>query len=178
MDHRTSKASRQELRSLAKRFRKDLDYTQDEPFDPVNALDLFCYIYPQVHYEVVEDYELPNNVPSCCVTSVFCEYLIQIKESVYQGARIYKRGECRMDIVHEMAHAYLCMSGYEPLSLKEYEDCSLSPCESMEWQAKALAGEIMMPYEATKEMSELDIVRIYGVSESAAKLRCKKKKGE
>ena len=83
-----------------------------------------------------------------------------------------------MDIVHEMAHAYLCMSGYEPLSSREYEDCSLSPCESMEWQAKALAGEIMMPYEATKEMNESDIARIYGVSESAAKLRCKKKKGE
>lgn len=41
----------------------------------------------------------------------------------------------------------------------------------MEWQAKALAGEIMMPYEDTANMSVKDIMNIYGVSKDFAKTR-------
>lgn len=45
----------------------------------------------------------------------------------------------------------------------------IKPYESMEWQAKALAGEIMMPYEDTANMSVKDIMNIYGVSKGFAK---------
>jgi hypothetical protein len=42
---------------------------------------------------------------------------------------------------------------------------------SVEWQVKALTGEIAMPYEETKEMSVPEIMKKYNVSKGFAKKR-------
>lgn len=61
--------------------------------------------------------------------------------------------------------------GFTPIFNRQFKNRVIKPYESMEWQAKALAGEIMMPYEDTANMSVKDIMNIYGVSKGFAKTR-------
>lgn len=42
---------------------------------------------------------------------------------------------------------------------------------SVEWQTKALCGEVMMPYEQTKNMTQREIMEKYQVSKGFAKTR-------
>ena len=43
----------------------------------------------------------------------------------------------------------------------------------LEWIVMALAGEVMMPYEATENMSVALLMKTYGVSKAAAEKRIK-----
>lgn len=56
---------------------------------------------------------------------------------------------------------------------RSFNNNELPAYVSVEWQAKALCGEVMMPYEATKNMSTEEIVNKYGVSKSSAQYRKK-----
>ena len=78
-----------------------------------------------------------------------------------------------MHIIHEIAHAFLCLLGFTPILDRQFKNNSLRAFESMEWQAKALAGEIMMDYEKTKRMSVLELSLKCGVSEDSAMNRVK-----
>lgn len=44
----------------------------------------------------------------------------------------------------------------------------MKPYESIEWQAKALAGEVLIPYEATINLTFKEIVTKCKVSDDAA----------
>ena len=54
---------------------------------------------------------------------------------------------------------------------RSFSNGFIKPYESVEWQAKALCGEIMMPYYATANMTVDEIVDIYAVSEASARKR-------
>lgn len=173
MDYATIPMTRQEARKLAKIFRTLFDYNEDEPFNPIDELDNIHNIFKNVDYIVIEDDELPVNVPAACEMTVEGNFLIKIKETVFLVAVKNKIGGYLMDITHEMVHAFLYKMGYVPLMNRSFKNNTIPAYMSAEWQVKAVAGEIMIPYEATKNKSETEIMKKYNVSKSAATIRKK-----
>lgn len=171
MDYETKTTNRKELRLLSKLFRTICSFSQDEPIDPVVLLDKLPDLenFDDVSYDIVEDYKLPKNVPAQC-TLTDNGYLIEIKESVYIGARERNVGGYRMHIMHEIMHVFADKLGFKPIMTRKLSG-KVDPYKSIEWIVKALAGEVMMPYDATLEMSMEEIIEKYGVSQATAKIR-------
>lgn len=126
-------------------------------------------IFDSFSYEIIEDTELPLNVHAD-TDIVGCH--IRIKNSVYEGA-CNGNGRDRMTVAHEIAHfLLLCVNGlklernFSGKRLKAYND--------PEWQAKALAGELMCALHLIKNMTVDEIMKQCGVSESAAKYHYQK----
>jgi Zn-dependent peptidase ImmA (M78 family) len=109
-----------------------------------------------------------------CTPDYQGHYHIKIKESVYEGA-CEGIGGYRMHIMHEIAHAFLCLLGFTPILDRQFKNNALKPYESMEWQAKALAGEILMENELTKGMSAEELINKCGVSLEGAVNRTTRK---
>ena len=171
MDYEIKAVCREKLRLYAKLFRTICGFSADEPIDPVALLDRLPELegFEDVRYEVVCDDELPGNVPAQCIPTED-GYLIQIKESVYKGASERKVGGHRMHIIHEIMHAFLDKLGYKPIYTRRLTK-DVPPYRRLEWAVKAIAGEVMMPYEYTGNLSEKEIMKMYGVSSAAAKKR-------
>ena len=89
-------------------------------------------------------------------------------------ARKKEIGAYRDHILHEICHAFLYMLGYTPLLERSFGNNELSNYESAEWQAKALCGEIMIPYDESKDMSVDEIMDNYKVSRGQAYYRFNK----
>lgn len=92
--------------------------------------------------------------------------IISIREDVYEGA-IAGVGRDRMTITHEISHYILmviCSVKFSKVSGCFSRKAYCDP----EWQAKALAGEIMCPNNLIKNMSVNEIAVQCGVSKSAA----------
>ena len=166
VDYSVEPRSRVDLRRLASEIRKVLHLDDQLYFPIVELLDILEETLDGFSYSIVPDDELPPNKHAD--TNVYTGE-IRIKESVYDGAR-RGNGRDRMTIAHEFAHFMtLCFLGMK-LSrtigggkLKAYED--------PEWQAKCLAGELLIPYELTSGMAVSEIVDKCGVSYSAAEYR-------
>ena len=171
MDYETKPMTREMVRDIAKTFRMMLGYNNDEPFDPIRELDRLHLFIPKFSYEIVEDSELPRNVPSVCEIDEDENFVIRIKETVYEGARKHKTGGYCMDITHEEIHVYNYLLGFKPTMQRSFNNYSIPAFKSSEWQTKAVAGEVMIPYDATKDMAVDEIVNKYNVSYDAAKLR-------
>lgn len=105
MDYEIRPTSRKELRLYAKLFRSICGFTENEPIDPVMLLDRLPDLegFNNVRYSVVYNNELPGNVPAQC-TPMEDGYLLQVKESVYNGAHLKRIGGSRMHIMHEIMH--------------------------------------------------------------------------
>lgn len=168
MDYKTRPLSRRKIRSLSKVFRRMFGVDLSGPFPVLDALDKLPDIFADCNYEIVDDNSLPINVPANCSPNSLGGYTIQIKESVYNGVYYYGTGAYRDHIVHELSHVFLFSIGYTPIIERSFDNGAIKPYESSEWQAKALCGEIMMPYDETKNMSNVEIKHIYGVSEAQA----------
>lgn len=173
MDYETKPTSRKDLRLYALLFRVIMGFSADEPIDPVSLLDRFPDIegFEDVRYEVVYNNVLPGNVPAQCIKSEE-GYLIQIKESVYLRAYEKKSGGDRMHIIHEIMHPFVDKLGFRPIFSRRLTK-DIPYYRRLEWIVKALAGEVMMPYEATIGMSVEEIMQEYGVSKVAAEKRLK-----
>ncbi len=172
MDYETKPTNRKELRLYAKLFRSITKVGQDTRMDPVAMLDMLPDIegFEDVHYEILDDNELPCNVPAQCNQNEY-GYIIQIKNSVYKGAAENNIGGYRMHIMHEIMHVFADKLGFKPIYSRTII-AKDTPCyRRLEWIVKALAGEVMMPYEATQNMSVEQIMTTYGVSEKAAEKR-------
>lgn len=173
MDYETRATSRNDLRLYAKLFRTICGLTADEPIDPIILLDRLPELegFEDVRYEVVYNDVLPGNVPTQC-EKTGDGYLIQIKESVYIGAYEKKTGGHRMHIIHEIMHVFADKLGFKPIFSRRLTK-DIPPYRRLEWVVKALAGEVMMPYEATTGMSTKELMCNYGVSKAAAEKRLK-----
>ena len=172
MDYQTKKGmSREDARTIAKVFRTLMGYDNFSPFDPVKTLDELPDYLPDVDYDVVENDAMPKNVPAACNLEPDGSFVIKIKENVYRGASERQVGGYLMDITHEIVHAFLFKIGYTPSVERSFQNNMIPAYLSAEWQAKAVAGEIMIPYEASKRMSVQEIENIFHVSESAARER-------
>lgn len=173
MDYETQATNRRELRACAKLFRSICGFSQNEPIDPIVLLDRLPDLeaFEDVRYEIVYNDVLPGTVPAQC-EKTDDGWLIQIKESVYMGAYEKKTGGHRMHIMHEIMHPFADKLGFRPIfSRKLMKDTP--PYRRLEWIVMALAGEVMMPYAATANMSAKEIMATYGVSKVAAEKRLK-----
>ena len=171
MDYEINPTSRHDLRLYAKLFRSVCGFSQDEPIDPIPLLDRLPDLegFEDVRYEVVYNNNLPGAVPARCIP-MEDGYLIQIKESVYVGAMEKKTGGSRMHIIHEIMHVFLDKLGFKPIYSRQLTP-DVPPYRRLEWAVMAIAGEVMMPYEATKGMTDKELIKKYGVSSAAAKKR-------
>lgn len=171
MDYETKATNRRELRLYALLFRSICGFTPDECIDPIALLDRLPDLegFEDVRYEIVYGNELPKNVPAQC-TLTDDGYLIQIKDTVYIGAHEKKIGGHRMHIIHEIMHVFADKLGFKPIFSRQLTK-DIPVYRRLEWVVMALAGEVMMPYDASKGMTVEQLKNTYGVSDAAAKKR-------
>ena len=174
MDYMTKPASRATLRQFAKIVRAIFGCrSDDEPFPVLNALEKLPDVIDNVSYEIVNDYDLPANVFAWCYPKPEGGFVIQIKETVYNGACYDDNYVFRCFICHEICHVLLFWIGFTPISARAFGDTEIEPFRSVEWQAKALTSETMIPYDATKGMTSKAIVEKYHVTKKSAEYRVK-----
>lgn len=155
--------SRKDLRKLAYSIRKSLHLENELYFPIVELLDLLEEFIEGFSYRIVEDDELPPNKHAS--TNVYTGEIC-IKQSVYEGAR-RGNGRDRMTITHEFSHFMtLCFLGFQ--LYRTVGGGELKPFEDPEWQAKCLAGELMIPHDLVQGMSVEDVIEKCGVSRDAA----------
>lgn len=171
MDYYTKPTSRKTLRELAHYVRKIFGVYQNSRFPVLDALEIVSDVFPGSSYIIVRDSELPHDTPAMCKPDSNGNFLIMIKESVYDGAYRKEIGAYRGFIMHEICHIFLYKIGFTPIYARSFENNTLPAYCSVEWQAKALCGEVMMPYEATIGLNTEQIVKEYGVSKGFAEKR-------
>lgn len=178
MDYETKPISRAGLRVIAKAIRKTFGcQTDDEPFPVLLALEKLKDIFPNTTYQIVEDTDLPGNIFACCMPKPEGGFAIYIKQTVYDGACYNNNTAFLSFICHEICHVTLFFLGFTPVSNRTIEEMkTIPPYRSVEWQAKALCGEITIPYEATIGMTAKEIMAKYNVTEASAKYRIKQDK--
>ncbi|MBQ0064742.1 MAG: ImmA/IrrE family metallo-endopeptidase [Firmicutes bacterium] len=168
MDYKTKPVSRITLRKYASIFRMIFGVNESGQFPVLEALDKVADIFPGCSYLIVADECLPKTIPARCVPIGDGNFLIEIKESVYVGAYEKNIGAYLGFICHEICHIFLFKIGYAPIFDRSFQNNELPAYESVEWQAKALCGEVMMPYEETKSMCVEQIISEYSVSKGFA----------
>lgn len=173
MDYKTKPVSRETLRELSKIIRVKMFHCKNKfYFDVVSALEKLPMIFNDVSVEIVDDNDDElKDVPCTTTLDDANRYVIKIKESVYDGAYFKKNGGYRMHIMHEISHYLLFKIGFKPYFDRTYRNNELKSYESIEWQAKALAGEILIPYQDTKSLTERQIRKKCRVSKDAARNR-------
>lgn len=178
MDYLTQPTSRKELRAMAPFFRELFGLEEASCVPVLSILERLPDVFRGCCYEVVEDNALPPDTPARCKVIDEDSFQIQIKESVYDGAYrrgtgVYRKGigAYRGFILHEIVHVFLYKIGFKPVFTRSFEKSQMPAYFSVEWQTKALTGEIMMPYEETRGMRVEDIMEEYGVSKGFALYR-------
>lgn len=149
MDYETRPTSRAKVRLFAKMFRYIFGLPQYGPINPLMLLDRLGDVFDNVSYEIVEKSELPNNVPVNCILTENGGFIIQIADYVYEGAYSRNIGGYRMHIMHEILHPYVYKLGFTPIYSRSVKNNKIPAFKSVEWIVKAMAGEVMMPYEET-----------------------------
>lgn len=84
---------------------------------------------------------------------------IRIREDVYEGA-VRGNGQDRMTITREIAH-YVLLIVCGVKFARSFGDTPVVAYKDPEWQAKALAGEIMCPADIIKHMTVEQITHVY-----------------
>ena len=171
MDYITKPATRRIIRGYAKLLREIFGIKQVGRFPVLRVLDELHKYFDGCTYEIVSDDEFPMNKPARCVQTDDNAFIIEIKESVYKGAYEKRIGAYMGFICHEICHVFLFSIGHRPIYERSFKNKEIKPYESVEWQAMALSGEVMIPYEESKGMSRERIIRKYIVSKEMAKYR-------
>lgn len=170
MDYQTKPTSRKKLRLWSKVFRSLFDLEANAPIPVLQILERVPDVFKGTTIEIFEDNKLPFDIPARCKLVKSGNFAIEIKRSIYDGA--YKNiGWCRGVICHEICHVFLYQIGFTPIWERSFENNELPAYCSVEWQTKALCGEVMMPYEQTKNMTENEIIEKYNVSRGFAQTR-------
>jgi hypothetical protein len=168
MDYITKAASRNQLRQYGPIFRELFDVPLTGSFPVLDALEKLRDVFEGSCYIVVDDEEMPKNVVARCIKNEQKGFTIEIKQSVYDGA--YKRiGAYLGFILHEMVHVFMYEIGYTPILQRSFGEVPVY-CY-VEWQVKALTGEIAMPYDETEGMTVPELMKKYNVSKGFAKAR-------
>lgn len=173
MDYITKPASRDLLRRMAPYFREIFGVKLTGAFPVLEALEKVPEIFEGSTFEIVPDNQLPSTTPAQCTLTSEGGYLIEIKESVYKGAHEKNVGAYLGFICHEICHLFLFEIGYQPIHERSFANNKIPAYKSVEWQAKALCGEVMMPYNETEGLNENQIISRYHVSKGFASQRMK-----
>ena len=178
MDYETKPVSRSDLRKYASILRMVFHVPDTGPFPILELLDKIPDVFEGSNYVIVEDKELSPNTMAQCTPNDTGGFTIEIKQSVYEGAYKHHTGALLGFICHELCHVFLFNIGYTPIYARRFEEGVLPAYRSVEWQAKALCGEVMIPYEESRGMKLKAIQEIYQVSEGFAKFRRKQDRNE
>lgn len=171
LDYRTKPISCGEIRQIAKNTRKLFGIQEDGPFPILEVLDRIPDYLPMCNYLIVEDGDLPRHVMAQCIPNIHHGYTIEIKESIYKDAYDEDNGAALGFICHELCHIILLLHGYSTIYSCTKDAIDFPAYESMEWQAKTLCGELMIPYDKSIGLAVPEIVEKYGVSWSFANYR-------
>ena len=171
MDYLTRPTSRKALRQMAPFVRKLFGVDQTSEFPVLEALEMLPDAFPGSRAEIVPDYEMPAGIPARCRPDTEGNFVIEIKESVYNGAYNKHIGAYRGFIMHEICHVFLYKVGFTPTYARSFENNEIPAYCSVEWQTKALCGEVMMPYAVTTGMDKETIMDTFGVSKGFAEAR-------
>lgn len=156
--------SRQQLRQMAIMFRRVLNI---DHVLRVNVLRLLELVMPLLDehfsYEIVPVSAMPRKRHA---DTDVVNRIIRIREDIYMKA-CNGDGQARMTIMHEIAH-YLLIVIYGVKFARSFGAEQIKPFEDPEWQAKALAGEIMCDSRLIRNMTQGEIKKQCGVSWSAA----------
>ena len=167
--------SRIQVREISKFARRMLKI-KTVKFPVLKALEKLIDKFPNnLFYRILPDDEFETNVMAELVPEGNDVYCIKIRETVYEKAVNGDRASLGF-ICHEMCHfilihifdagpvMYVNVSGLA--YARSFKDKELPRYKSMEWQAMALCGEIMIPYEKCKNYSFNQIVsRTYSSDE-------------
>lgn len=165
---KTEAKSRKELRALAHSIRDCLGLKNETYFPITEVMEILHYFVKDSYYEIVPTTDLDKNVHA--YTDI-AEHKIVIREDVYDGACAWV-GRDRMTLAHEFAHfLLLCFFGY-----KLFRSFGQKPLtyEDPEWQAKCLAGELMIDSRLITDMSIQKVEVNCGVSSDAVKFQLSK----
>ena len=161
--------SRAELRTIAYQFRKKLNLDKQVYFPVVEVLDAMACMLDDFSFEIVEDTDWKGS--SHAYTDMSTGY-IHIRQSVYDGA-CDGMGRDRMTITHELSHRILHYAQIYTLQ-RNFKHREVKTYMDPEWQAKCLAGEIMVPAHLLAGQSPLEIATLCGVSYDAAAMQYNK----
>lgn len=156
--------SRKQIRELALGLRRicGLESRVDFPVmqflewilaDPDRGADL----------EILPDSQMDNIYG---LTNTFSN-VIMVRESVYKGA-VHGIPRDRFTLCHEIGHFFL----HRP-EIMSFARGEVPKYRDPEWQANTFAGELMAPYELTKDMSIDEMVLKCGMSRLAAAIQYK-----
>lgn len=159
--------SRIQIREISKFVRKMLKIKTIK-FPVLEALEkLIDKFSNNLYYHILPDDEFETNVMAELVPEGNDVYCIKIRETVYEKAVNGGRASLGF-ICHEMCHFILihifdagpvmCVNENGLTYARNLKDKELPRYKSMEWQAMALCGEIMIPYEKCKNYSFKQIV--------------------
>ncbi len=160
--------SRKQIRDVAKNIRRiNIEMTgQDAPFFPiVHFLDVtLTKNFEDFSLEIMDEYEMGDahgmTYPD--------EHLIQVRSDVYERA-CRDQGRDRMTLAHELGHYVL----HSDIGLARMApDGSIKPFRSSEWQANALAGELLVSCEHISNCKgPAEVALMFGVTMEAAKIQ-------
>jgi Zn-dependent peptidase ImmA (M78 family) len=163
VDYQAEPLKRIQLRAVAKQIRNLVGLENTINFPVMVFLEhIMPLLYKDFYYEILPKSTFP---PKKHADTDIVHHVIRIREDVYLRA-INGLGRDRMTIAHEIAHyILLVVCGVKfartfGFPMARYED--------PEWQAKALAGELLCPYHLIGNMKPNQIIRKCGVSEAAA----------
>lgn len=155
--------SRQQIRDIAEWIRKFF-CIKTLCFPVMKVLNLIELKFPDQVYHIVEEDSL---FEKDCMAYLSAEeddcYCIHIRRTVYEGACKGHRSHLSF-INHEIAHFFLVhVCGVKPRYNATGKPIvyarKVVPCyRSTEWQAMALSGELMIPYDKCKDMTFDQIV--------------------
>ncbi len=171
MDYETKPTSRNDIRRYARIVRDLFEVPAGGRFPVLKALELVPYVFKGSTYEIVEDNKLPAKTMANCFPNNAGGYTIQIKESVYTGAYEKHIGAFLGFICHEICHLFLFYIGFTPIHARSFDEHEIPCFRSVEWQCKALTGEVMIPFYESMHMSADEIVKKYHVSKAFANVR-------
>lgn len=158
---------RDQIRLISKFFRK-LVKVRTIKFPVLKVLDILETKFPDnLYYLIDEDANFDSNVMAVLETEDYEHFCIRMRQSVYDKA-LLGDGASLGYICHEMCHFILIyVFGIGPKLYTSPSGMTLAKTVtakpqkaylSMEWQAKALCGEVMIPYERCKNYDLREIV--------------------
>ena len=164
MNYIAEPIQRTTIREVAKEMRR-IFFVEDVVYLPVIQILEYAMplLFPNFCYDIVPKSEFPDNRHA---ETDIANHVIKIREDIYYGA-IKGNGRDRMTIMHEISHYILLVVCGVKFS-RNFDGKQVAAYQNPEWQAKALAGEIMCPHDMIKSLSADEIAKICGVSTAAA----------
>jgi len=109
--------------------------SDDEPFPVLAALETLPDVVEGTSCQIADDDDLPANVFAQCRFKPSGGFIIEIKQTVYDGAYNDDNGAFLCFICHEICHVLLFWIGFTPVSTRTFKDNEIEPFRSVEWYA-------------------------------------------